>query len=383
MQPTHLTKIFIPMLRRAASPSLRFEIKQKKRQLTQFLASLCFWKCETSTFYLNESQQTTIHYHGRPENKVVLLTLLGISREVACEPQNINSNKVYVSEYPVPNSICIPHCLTTVVKLRRSVEDILRTYSRSLRRSILQGVTNYRYETIYDQEKIDEIERQLLIPYAKARHDTGAAQLGAGVVRKLALPQYGQLDLLYHGEEVVGCHLGNFYTSKGKKYWHVNRLGYPEAVFSDFKRWGEVNSMNLHLALETAIKNGYDYCDYGVSLARPGAGLIEWKRRRRGFLIDDYYKYFYLKFPKKDATQFFWDTPLFGVEGGKITLHLGILESKTDEETIDRYHEMGYAGLYKVYLHCIQPPSELLIEAIRGLYADQDSQPMVITYLVN
>ncbi len=381
MQRTSLTKQIKLLLKNVISPSLRFEIKQNKERLKQFLVGLSFWKWKIAEFYLNETCLTTINYRGRPENQVVLMALLGFSSKVAT-PANSSMNKIFVREYPMRDSICIPQCLTTIVKLGRSEDEILATYSRSLRRSINQESLQYRYEAVQDPAKIDVIEREMLRPYAAARHDTGAAQLEAKVVRKLAQPEYGRLDLLYKGQEQVGCHLGNFYSRKGKKYWHVNRMGYPEAVFSDYKRWGEVNSINLHLALKSAINNGYDYCDYGVSLARPGAGLIEWKRRRRGFLVDDYYQYFYLKFPKKDATQFFWDAPLFGVEGRKVTLHLGLPDDKTDEEITARYNEMGYGGLYKVYLHCTKPPSEDIIEIIRGLYVDQESQPMVITYLV-
>lgn len=365
------------------TPSTRFEIRQKLGRLSQFLAGLSFWKWEVAEFTLSVSSPMTIHYRGRPENKSVLMALLGVSSDPAHATENIPRSKVYVSEYPMRDNIRIPYCLTTIVKLGRSAEDILATYSRSLRRSINQESPRYRYEVANEIKAIDIVEREMLRAYATARHDLSAAQLSSELVRKLALPQYGRLDVLYQGDQQVGCHLGNFYSCKGKKYWHVNRLGYPEAVFSDYKRWGEVNSMNLHLALETAIKNGYDYCDYGVSLARPGAGLIEWKRRRRGFLAtNDNFKYFYLKFPQKDAAQFFWDAPLFGVEGRKVTLHLGLPDDKTDEEITARYNEMGYGGLYKVYLHCTKPPSEDIIEMIRGLYVDQESQPMVITYLV-
>jgi hypothetical protein len=198
----------------------------------------------------------------------------------------------------------------------------------------------------------------------------------------LASSEYGRLDVLYSGEEAVGCHLGNHYESKGKKYWYVNRFGYPANIFNDFKLWGEVNSMNLHLALESAIQNGYDYCDYGTSLARPGAGLIEWKRRRKGILAEDYGNYFYLKFPKSGAELFFWYAPLFNIENHKLTLHLGLPKDKSDEEIMARYHEMGYGGLYKVYLHCKNVPNETLVQSVRDLYADQDSQPIVITYIV-
>ena len=63
-------------------------------------------------------------------------------------------------------------------------------------------------------------------------------------------------------------------------------------------------------------------------------------------------------------------------------LHLGIPAGKTEEEMLARYHEMGYAGLYKGYLDCVKPPSAQFIDSIRALYADQESQPLVITYTV-
>jgi hypothetical protein len=259
----------------------------------------------------------------------------------------------------------------------------MANYSRSLRRSITAQRAEYRYETVNDITKVDAIEQEMLRPYATARHDVGAFQLDSNTVKKLALTKCGRLDLLFSGEEAVGCHLGNNYVYKGKRYWHVNRFGYPHKVFSDYKLWSEVNSINLHLALEAAIENGYDYCDYGLSLARPGCGLIEWKRRRKGFLSTyGNSNYIYLKLPDNGAAKFLWDSPLFTVENGKICLHLGIPEGIADEDVAARYHEMGYGGLYKVYLQCNKPPSEKLIEMIRDLYADQESQPMIITYLV-
>lgn len=362
--------------------SIRFEIRQKKGRFIEFLKGLCFWKWQSFRFPLSETNATVIHYKGRPENKTALMLLLGIDTNAAGHA-SASADEAYVTEYPMRDSLQLPYCLITVVKLGRSVEDILASYSRSLRRSINAERPNYRYQTIHDVAKIDALENEMLKPYAIARHDIGAAQLGPGLVRKFAQKEYGRLDLLYQGEEEVGCHLGNPYTRKGKRYWQVNRLGYPSTVFSDYKRWGEVNSINLHLALESAIANGYDYCDYGVSLARPGSGLIEWKRRRKGFLAThDNFNYFYMKLPKTGAAQFLWDSPLFAVEAGKPTLHLGVPEGKTDEELAERYHEMGYGGLYKVYLNCVTPPSQKFIETIRGLYADHETQPLIITYQV-
>ena len=369
-------------LKNGVPPSLRFEIRQKKFQLKHLFARLNYLNWQHFSFPLSETNSATIHYKGRPENKALLMALLGA--DAAISNLSIPSgSKVYVTEHPMRDAICIPFALITIVKLGRSIEDIVSTYSKSLRRSINSERPNYRYQAIDNIDKVDAIENIMLKPYATARHDIGAAQLEPGLVRKFAQQQHGRLDLLMQGDEQVGCHLGNPYTRKGKRYWHVNRLGYPSSVFTDYKRWGEVNSINLHLALEAAIENGYDYCDYGVSLAKPGHGLIEWKRRRRGFLAThDNFDYFYMKLPKTGGAQFLWDSPVFGVEGGKPTLHLGIPKGKTEEEMLARYHEMGYGGLYKVYLDCVIPPSAQFLESMRALYADQDPQPLIISYIV-
>ena len=393
-------------LKQPIPPTLRFEIKQHARLASHFIAAHCFWKWQHSRFSLtsklaqtaisstsisnstsishstSHANATTVHYFGRPSNKPVLMALLGLDG-TNNTPINAHTNEVYVTEHPMRDAIRIPFYLITIVKLGRPIEDIVASYSKSLRRSINAERPNYRNQIVDDIQQVDAIERDMLKPYASARHDIGAAQLESGLVRKFSQHQHGRLDVLYHGDEAVGCHLGNPYRRKGKCYWHVNRLGYPQSVFSDYKRWGEVNSINLHLALEAAIANGYDYCDYGVSLAKPGHGLIEWKRRRRGFLAThDNFNFFYMRLPKTGGAQFLWDSPVFGVEDSKATLHLGIPEGKTDEELIERYHEMGYAGLYKVYLDCVKPPSAHFIDSIRALYADQESQPMIITYVV-
>jgi hypothetical protein len=118
-------------------------------------------------------------------------------------------------------------------------------------------------------------------------------------------------------------------------------------------------------------------------LARPGAGLIEWKRRRKGFLAEEYGNYFYVKLPENGARQLLWDSPLFAIEDKKITLHLGIPDAKTDEEIMARYHEMGYRGLSKVYLYCKSELNESLLQSFRGLYLDDETQPIIMTSLVS
>ncbi len=343
------------------------------------IKSFYFWQWRKSSFLTSETSITGVQFLGKANNKPLLIALLGLSNEHKVQGSGIQ-NKISITDFPMPNALCIPATLTTLVSLNRPIDDILATYSRSLRRSIVGQRTQYRYEAVNDVDKITATETEMLKPYANARHES-AHHLDLDTIINLATSEYGRLDLLYLNDETVGCHLGNSYERQGKSYWHVNRFGYPENIYTDYKHWGEVNSMNLHLALEAAIQKGYDYCDYGGSLARPGAGLIEWKRRRKGFLAEDYGQYFYLKYPKKGAAQFFWDSPLFNIEKHKIVLHLGIPAGKTDEEIMARYHEMGYGGLYKVYLHCTTTLNETLVHSVRDLYVDQEVKPLIITYM--
>lgn len=360
------------------SGSFKFEVKRRIKSIKRWVKSFYFWQWQKSTLLTNATNGVSVQFLGKASNKSLLIALLGLSSEIEAS-NSAASSKVFITDFPLPNALCIPATLTTIVPLNRSVEDILATYSRSLRRSIVGQRAQYRYEVVTTPEKITTLNSEMLQPYANARHES-AHHLDLDTVVRLATSDYGRLDLLYLGDEPVGCHLGNSYQRQGKNYWHVNRFGYPVNIYSDYKHWGEVNSMNLHLALEAAIANGYDYIDYGGSLARPGAGLIEWKRRRKGFLAEDYSTYFYLKFPNSGAQHFFWDSPLFNIEDNKIVLHLGVPEGKTDEEVMARYHEMGYGGLYKVYLHCNRPLNEALIQSVRDLFADQETPPIIITY---
>jgi hypothetical protein len=364
------------------SRSLKFEIKYKFNATVSLIKSFYFWNWRKISFFTNDTEETAVLFFGNARNKWPLMALLGLT------PNDNNfvcsefKNRALITDFPLPNALCVPATLATIVPLNRSIDDILATYSRSLRRSIVGQRADYHYETVNDLDKIVATEAELLKPYANARHEN-AHHLGLETIINLAAGEYGRLDLLYSGEEIVGCHLGNSYERRGKKYWHVNRFGYPASVFSDYKRWGEVNSMNLHLALEAAIQEGYDYCDYGTSLARPGAGLIEWKRRRKGVLAEDYGIYFYVKLPRKSAAQFFWDSPLFAIEDHKITLHLGVPQGKTDEEVMGRYNEMGYGGLYKVYLHSNSTLNKALVSSVHDLYVDQITLPEIIPNLAD
>ena len=199
-------------------------------------------------------------------------------------------------------------------------------YDSELRRSLRKHRSSYRMQQALRDDEIEHADREMLQPYATARHGSSANQMPSEMVRRFAL-EFGRLDLVLLNEEVVACLLAMESIRAGKRYWLLDRFGYAEAVFSDPKRLRETNSMNTHLALEWAIENGFDYYDIGLCFARPDDGLLKWKRRR-GAVPETIglrgYGHFHIRLPKVGAAQFLWDSPLFAIERRKLTLHLGL-----------------------------------------------------------
>ena len=228
---------------------------------------------------------------------------------------------------------------------------------------------------------IDRADLEMLQPYARARHGSSANLRAPEMVRRFAL-ELGRLDLVLLGDEVMACLLGIESIRAGKRYWLIDRYGYPEVVFSDPKRLRETNSINNHIALEWAINNRFDYFDMGLCFARPDDGLLQWKKRRGAELNTIGLKghgHFHVRLPKEGTAQFLCDTPLFAIERNKLTLHLGLPEMLSDDEFLIRYRQMGFMGLFKVYLHCARQPSKLLLEKFCSFYLHQKPSPIVVS----
>ena len=136
--------------------------------------------------------------------------------------------------------------------------------------------------------------------------------------------------------------------------------------------------MNTFLEIEWISQKGFDFYDIGISLARPNDGVIQWKRAYRGHLDTmENYTYFYICPPKINTCQFFWETPLFGLEHKKPVLHLGKPISKSDDEFINSFRQMGFGGLSTVYLHCEQTPSDNVQASLKNIYDHLDCPPEI------
>jgi hypothetical protein len=361
------------------SPSLRYEARSILAWLQEQLSRACFWSWEITRLPQPGGNPYDIIYIGRKSQRKLAKALLIAHREDAISPTEgcKLARTVFVSEMPFPGALRVPALLSSVVPLGRPIDEITANYHSQLRRELRKNRARYRLQQVLDSAGIEHADSEMLRPYARARHGIGASQIELDEVKRMA-QNYGRLDLLLLDDEVVGCQTGNVITRAGKRYWSTNRCGYPEAVFSDPKRLRDCNSFNIYLALEYANENGFDYYDIGVSLGRPGDGLLEWKRRR-GSELDTMGNscYFHIRLPSVGVAQFLWDAPLFAIERQNLTLHLGLPVGPSDEEVTNRYREMGFGGLRKVYLHCARAPSAQLIETLHSFYAHQKSPPLL------
>lgn len=366
-------------MRQLLTPSMRFELRKAVAWLRDILGRACFWRWEIVRFKLREDSLYDILYVGRKTQREFVKVLLGVQSQAVESHLKVGKSDrtVVVSELPTPGALYVPQYLSAVVPLSRSIDEITARYNTELRRSLRKNRLRYRMKQALNDDEIETADREMLQPYAAARHGSAASQIEAREVHRVAKVA-GRLDLVLLEDEIVACHLGCVVTRAGKRYWSTVRFGYPDTVFSDTKKLREVNAITTFMALEWAIENGFDYYDIGTCLARPDDGLLEWKRRRGGD-VDTLgnHGYLFVQLPRVGAAQFLWEAPLFAVEGKNLTLHLGLPDGPSDEEVASRYREMGFGGLFKIYLHCARVPGEQLLDTLRSRYAHLKSPPVL------
>lgn len=369
------------LMRRLLTPSMRFELRKAVAWLRDILGRACFWRWEIVRFKLREDSLYDILYVGRKTQREFVKVLLGVQSQTVDGQLKLGKSDrtVVVSEMPTPGALYVPQYLSAVVPLSRSIDEITARYNTELRRNLRKNRLRYHMKQALNDDEIEIADREMLQPYAAARHGSAASQIEAQEVHRVAKVA-GRLDLVLLEDEVVACHLGCVVTRAGKRYWSTVRFGYPDVVFSDTKKLREVNSITTFMALEWAIENGFDYYDIGTCLARPDDGLLEWKRRRGGD-VDTLgnHGYLFVQLPRTGAAQFLWEAPLFAVEGKNLTLHLGLPDGPSDEEVSNRYREMGFGGLSRIYIHCSRVPGEVLLDTLRSRYAHLKSPPVLET----
>lgn len=367
------------IIRQLIPPSMRYRLRQEFAWIREQLKRACIWKWKVFKFPLRNDSRFEILFVGRKTRMEDAKSILGTKDELSTGPESVGRSrqKVLVSEFPIPGALRVPVHLDAVIPLGRPIEEVIASYGKSLRKQLRKHREFYRLRRALTDAEIDRADREMLRPYASARHGGSAIQVAPELVRKYAR-EFGQLDFVLFGEEIVGCTVGFENIREGKRYWVSDRWGCPETVFSDPKRVSEINNICTYIELDRAINDGFDYFDLGVSYARPNEGTLQWKKRR-GCELETraFHKFFYVRLPKVGSAQFLWDAPLFSVERHKLALHLGIPDGPSVEEIASHYREMGFRGLSYVYLHCARQPGEPILKNLHDLYANQKHPPIV------
>jgi hypothetical protein len=359
------------------SPAWQFPLRRAALSLRGQLQRARLWRWEVVSFSRRTGVPCKVLYAGTEDRRWLAATILGLDRLEGSAPLEaaFAADTALVSEAPLPGALRIPRSVHAVVPLGRSIDDIIGTYDVELRRRLRKQRARYRLRQVLDEEEIAHLNATMLEPYAAERHGAHVQHLRLAAVRATARG-LGRLDLLLDGDRPVGCHLGYPLTVGAHRHWVNWRLGYPRPVFSDPRQLREVNSMNVHLAMEWAVANGYHHYDLGGCVARPADGLLQWKRRRGGAL-DPLHNdgWFFLRLPRQGSAGFLWEAPVFAMERQGITLCLGLPPAISDGEAMKRFREMGFAGLVKVRLHCGRPAGEPLLGSLRAVFSRQARPP--------
>jgi hypothetical protein len=234
---------------------------------------------------------------------------LKLHREVVTSMLDLDSSPVvsgkakqraFISEIPLPGSICIPHNITSIIPLKnRSLDEVLMGFEKSKRRSINNAASGYLLKQITDIKEVCRLNQEMLIPYALARHGKTVIQLQLEFVTGMAT-KYGRLHLLLEDGKEVGCLIGFESIRNNKRYWFMYREGFPDLIFNDKNSHREKHIMIIYRELEWALKSGYDYYDIGFNQAFTERGPVQFKRSLGAELSTlNNHNYFYLRLPKK------------------------------------------------------------------------------------
>lgn len=347
--------------------------KERKNKLKAFIQLVCIWRYQLNTLMHNKLSGVKFHYFGLKSHQALIASILNLD-----SPHSASNNanlKAFVSEIPLQGSICIPHDLSSMIPLKnKSLDEVVLSFEKSKRKLINKGLAGYTLKQVTNAHDLTRLNEKMLIPYA-ARYGKAAYQLPIQQVTDMAF-KYGRLHVLLENDVEAACSIGYEYVCNNEHYWISYREGFPDFIFNDRRSYTEKQVINTHVELEWALNNGFSYYDIGANPACTEVGSLHFKRTFGAELsTKGNYRYFYLKLPKEIAAKYYWQKPLFAVEGKAVVLHLGLPDGVSAEEVAERYKLLNYGGLKKVYLHCDSAPSSAHTEAVVSIYSYQKSPP--------
>jgi len=361
------------------SSAFKYEAKRIFLYTIELISRLSFFNWTIKRLPTRNKSYNTFMYIGRRNKQAMASLIMGFLPQTDSINQNEQAanSRVVVSELPMPGAICVPNFLNTILPIDRSLEQLFENIGHDKLKFFLKHREKFSTRLITDNLEIETLNETMFKPFSKHRYGEWAIHYKSSKIQQIVRNQ-GVLNLIHQNDQVVSCSLSSELIYHGKRYWRGERSGFTEAVFSNSKHFSDINTMSYLLEIEWASKQNYDFYEMGVSLASPEDNVIQWKRRLRGQLNTmGNQTFFYVYPPQNNLSEYFWEKPLFGLESGNITLHLGMPSSQTEQDFIKRIRPMGFGGLSTIYLHCNELPSDDVLNAIANLYEHFKTKPTI------
>lgn len=360
----------LPTAIRAIGRRIPVELRSRVQGIAVVLAARArLWRWRAHMAEAPALASYRLAFLGRGEELYRVGEILGLelAERGAGLPEWFDASTALFSEAPLPGALRVPGQLRTVVPLGRSLDAIVAGYEPELRRRLRHLGARCTTRVVDDPGEVARVNREMLVPFALARHQEHAWVFPEADVQRLA--REGRLELVMLDGAPVAAQLGCGVERAAGRVWAALRFGYPEAVFSDPQRLSEANTLNAFRALQYAVTTGHDELDFGTSTACPEGGLLQFKRRRGGMLSTlGCQPFFWLRLPRAPAA-FLWRCPLFSVERGGLVLHLGLPLGVADQEVLARLRKLAFGGLLAVRLHADHDVGRELLPAAREVFS--------------
>ena len=341
----------------------RASIRGWVESLIAFASWACLWRWRLALMPAKHGGTVFLGRERCAGEAAALLDLGAVARTGARAALGAlrSGRSAVVSEAYVPGALRVP----------RQVRVVFPTHSGRMRLSSRRRAlaSEHRVRQAAGDAEVEHVHQEFLVPFALNRHGTGAAQLTLSTVRGLA--EHGRLDILLHGNDPVGAHLGFASVQGGKRYWVGCRVGYPRQVYEDSRRLADHNAINFFLQFRHAEDAGFDFYDMGESLARPEGGLLQFKKRMGGVVATcARHNCFWVRPPQGEAPQMLWDAPLFGLERRGLVLNVGLPDGLREGEAVERYRDLAFDGLAAVRLHATTQVSTGTLDELKRHFRD-------------
>src|SRR5262249_50437077 len=126
-------------------------------------------------------------YIGPAEQRAQAAAIFAAPRVEIVNAQALTAPDVAVASHlPLPGAVHIPPQVHMVVPLDRSLADIVADYHQDLRRRLQKLRSRFGLKQVVELTELERLHRDMLLPYAHARHGQGAVLIDVEAVRRIA-----------------------------------------------------------------------------------------------------------------------------------------------------------------------------------------------------